>query len=205
MAISCTLCLPACVQGGKPLTQRPRCLEPAAATGPTAAPSRGAKACVNQLTEARLKRVSHRPAIVHPAKRITPSRATTMCKEASPPRFPPISSFTATVHRTDLVVRHILAAYGGYTKTSYGAQGGDDSGGFFAGGSQPGSQSGGGKVGSHHSSAQTSCLVAFPPADQVFEPCSPTRMSPCGPSPSSRSSTPRSPSRAPTSRSTARP
>ncbi|OAQ86963.1 DNA-directed RNA polymerase I subunit RPA1 [Purpureocillium lilacinum] len=68
-----------------------------------------------------------------------------MCKEASPPRFPPISSFTATVHRTDLVVRHILAAYGGYTKTSYGAQGGDDSGGFFAGGSQPGSQSGGGK------------------------------------------------------------
>lgn len=36
------------------------------------------------------------------------------------------------------------AAYAGYSKTSYGAQGGDDSGGFFAGGSQPGSQ--GGKV-----------------------------------------------------------
>lgn len=41
----------------------------------------------------------------------------------------------------------LIAAYGGYSKTSYGAQGGDDSGGFFAGGgSQQGSQ-GGGKVG----------------------------------------------------------
>ncbi|KAJ6444562.1 DNA-directed RNA polymerase I subunit RPA1 [Purpureocillium lavendulum] len=36
-----------------------------------------------------------------------------------------------------------MSAYGGFTKTSYGAQGGDDSGGFFAGGSQPGSQGGG--------------------------------------------------------------
>ncbi|KAK0390961.1 hypothetical protein NLU13_0463 [Sarocladium strictum] len=36
-----------------------------------------------------------------------------------------------------------MSAYGGYTKTSYGAQGGDDSGGFFAG-SQQGSQGGGG-------------------------------------------------------------
>ncbi|KAK5998566.1 Replication factor A protein 2 [Cladobotryum mycophilum] len=34
-----------------------------------------------------------------------------------------------------------MSAYGGYTKTGYGAQGGDDSGGFFAGGSQQGSQS----------------------------------------------------------------
>ncbi|KAM0261702.1 hypothetical protein ACHAQJ_002154 [Trichoderma viride] len=39
-----------------------------------------------------------------------------------------------------------MAAYGGYSKPSYGAQGGDDSGGFFAGGgSQQGSQGGGGK------------------------------------------------------------
>ncbi|KAL6883991.1 replication protein A, subunit RPA32 [Trichoderma longibrachiatum] len=38
-----------------------------------------------------------------------------------------------------------MSAYGGYSKTSYGAQGGDDSGGFFAGGgSQQGSQGGGG-------------------------------------------------------------
>ncbi|TWU76578.1 replication factor A protein 2 [Metarhizium rileyi] len=36
-----------------------------------------------------------------------------------------------------------MSAYAGYTKTSYGAQGGDDSGGFFAGGSQTGSQGGG--------------------------------------------------------------
>ncbi|KAL7796647.1 hypothetical protein V8C37DRAFT_372501 [Trichoderma ceciliae] len=37
-----------------------------------------------------------------------------------------------------------MSAYGGYSKTSYGAQGGDDSGGFFAGGgSQQGSQGGG--------------------------------------------------------------
>ncbi|KAG8422894.1 Replication factor A protein 2 [Metarhizium acridum] len=35
-----------------------------------------------------------------------------------------------------------MSAYAGYSKTSYGAQGGDDSGGFFAGGSQPGSQGG---------------------------------------------------------------
>ncbi|CCT65129.1 related to single-stranded DNA binding protein 30K chain [Fusarium fujikuroi] len=39
-----------------------------------------------------------------------------------------------------------MSAYSGFTKTSYGAQGGDDSGGFFAGGSQQGSQGGtGGK------------------------------------------------------------
>ncbi|KAH7165491.1 hypothetical protein EDB81DRAFT_255180 [Dactylonectria macrodidyma] len=37
-----------------------------------------------------------------------------------------------------------MSAYGGFSKTSYGAQGGDDSGGFFAGGSQQGSQGGGG-------------------------------------------------------------
>ncbi|PHH79427.1 hypothetical protein CDD82_2391 [Ophiocordyceps australis] len=36
-----------------------------------------------------------------------------------------------------------MSAYGAYFKTSYGAQGGEDSGGFFAGGSQQGSQSGG--------------------------------------------------------------
>ncbi|KAF5228920.1 hypothetical protein FOXYS1_15967, partial [Fusarium oxysporum] len=37
-----------------------------------------------------------------------------------------------------------MSAYSGFTKTSYGAQGGDDSGGFFAGGSQQGSQGGAG-------------------------------------------------------------
>ncbi|PFH58668.1 hypothetical protein XA68_13359 [Ophiocordyceps unilateralis] len=37
-----------------------------------------------------------------------------------------------------------MSAYAGYSKPSYGAQGGDDSGGFFAGGSQQGSQSGAG-------------------------------------------------------------
>ncbi|KAI5463432.1 hypothetical protein BGZ63DRAFT_192389 [Mariannaea sp. PMI_226] len=36
-----------------------------------------------------------------------------------------------------------MSAYGGFSKTSYGAQGGDDAGGFMAGGSQQGSQSGG--------------------------------------------------------------
>ncbi|KHN98077.1 Replication protein A, subunit RPA32 [Metarhizium album ARSEF 1941] len=36
-----------------------------------------------------------------------------------------------------------MSAYAGYSKTSYGAQGGDDSGGFLAGGSQQGSQGGG--------------------------------------------------------------
>ncbi|KJZ79844.1 hypothetical protein HIM_00558 [Hirsutella minnesotensis 3608] len=36
-----------------------------------------------------------------------------------------------------------MSAYAGYTKPSYGAQGGEDSGGFFAGGSQTGSQGGG--------------------------------------------------------------
>lgn len=39
-----------------------------------------------------------------------------------------------------------MSVYAGFTKTSYGAQGGDDSGGFLAGGSQQGSQSGGGKA-----------------------------------------------------------
>ncbi|GAB0133050.1 hypothetical protein EsDP_00001467 [Epichloe bromicola] len=36
-----------------------------------------------------------------------------------------------------------MSAYAGYSTTSYGAQGGDDSGGFLAGGSQQGSQGGG--------------------------------------------------------------
>ena len=42
----------------------------------------------------------------------------------------------------------MIATFGGYSKTSYGAQGGDDAGGFFSGGSQQGSQGGqgGGKV-----------------------------------------------------------
>ncbi|KAJ9132523.1 Replication factor A protein 2 [Pleurostoma richardsiae] len=35
-----------------------------------------------------------------------------------------------------------MTSYGGYSKTSYGAQGGDDGGGFFQGGSQQGSQGG---------------------------------------------------------------
>lgn len=34
---------------------------------------------------------------------------------------------------------NVSASYGGYTKTSYGAQGGEDGGGFFSG-SQSGSQ-----------------------------------------------------------------
>ncbi|KAI8286336.1 hypothetical protein K4K60_000464 [Colletotrichum sp. SAR11_57] len=37
-----------------------------------------------------------------------------------------------------------MSAYGGYQKTSYGAQGGDDAGGFVYGGSQQNSQGGGG-------------------------------------------------------------
>ncbi len=37
----------------------------------------------------------------------------------------------------------IIAAYAGFSKPGYGAQGGDDSGGFMADGSQQGSQSGG--------------------------------------------------------------
>ncbi|OHE93302.1 hypothetical protein CORC01_11370 [Colletotrichum orchidophilum] len=37
-----------------------------------------------------------------------------------------------------------MTSYGGFTKTSYGAQGGDDAGGFVYGGSQGGSQGGGG-------------------------------------------------------------
>ncbi|KAL0944648.1 uncharacterized protein CTRU02_202535 [Colletotrichum truncatum] len=36
-----------------------------------------------------------------------------------------------------------MSAYGGYTKTGYGAQGGDDAGGFVYGGSQQNSQGGG--------------------------------------------------------------
>ncbi|TDZ47222.1 Replication factor A protein 2 [Colletotrichum trifolii] len=44
-----------------------------------------------------------------------------------------------------------MAAYGGYQKTSYGAQGGDDAGGFVYGGSQQGSQGGGGKAYSEES------------------------------------------------------
>lgn len=39
-----------------------------------------------------------------------------------------------------------MSAYAGYHKTGYGAQGGDDSGGFFAGGSQQGSQGASGKA-----------------------------------------------------------
>ncbi|KAK0641640.1 putative replication factor-a protein [Cercophora newfieldiana] len=38
-----------------------------------------------------------------------------------------------------------MSAYGGYAKTSYGAQGGDDGGGFTMGGTQQGSQGGGSK------------------------------------------------------------
>lgn len=37
----------------------------------------------------------------------------------------------------------LIAAYAGFSKPGYGAQGGDDSGGFMADGSQQGSQSGG--------------------------------------------------------------
>ncbi|OLN81224.1 Replication factor A protein 2 [Colletotrichum chlorophyti] len=45
-----------------------------------------------------------------------------------------------------------MTSYGGYTKTGYGAQGGDDAGGFmYGGGSQQGSQSGGNKTYSEES------------------------------------------------------
>lgn len=67
-----------------------------------------------------------------------------------------VTFVSSTVERS--LSKKVTAAYGGYTKPAYGAQGAEDSGGFVYGGSQQGSQ-GGGRVGQ---------LPGSDPSDTVF-------------------------------------
>ncbi|PHH72087.1 hypothetical protein CDD80_4773 [Ophiocordyceps camponoti-rufipedis] len=61
-----------------------------------------------------------------------------------------------------------MSAYAGYSKPSYGAQGGDDSGGFFAGGSQQGSQAGAGTKSYQDESLRPVTIKQVVEAEEIF-------------------------------------